>query len=88
MFSQFKVFHAVNMYNQTLHPSEASILGSCLKLGSLGCEHNPTSICDGSQAMDAFLSYTEIYVFLLLCLCIFIVCLCIFIVPAGTPQIP
>ena len=31
---------------------------------------------------------TEIYVFLLLCLCILIVCLCVFIVPAGTLRLP
>jgi len=66
MFSQFQGFLAFNMYNQTLHPSGVSILGSCLKLGSLGREHNPTSICDGSQAMVAFLFNTVIYVFLLL----------------------
>jgi hypothetical protein len=38
--------------------------------------------------MVLFLYDNVIYVFLLLCLCIFIVCLCIFIVPAGTLRLP
>jgi hypothetical protein len=38
--------------------------------------------------MVVFLFNTVIYVFLLLCLCIFIVCLYIFFVPAGTLRLP
>ena len=52
MFSQFKGFPAFNMKNQTFHPSGASTLGSCLNLGSLGCIHNPTIICNGSEAIS------------------------------------
>jgi hypothetical protein len=36
--------------------------------------------------MILLLFNTVVYVFLLLCLCIFIVCLCIFIVPAGNSS--